>query len=162
VRCVDAEGEQIGVIPISQALNMARAAGLDLVEVAAQSQPPVCRIMDYGKFKFEQAKKEKSGKKNAAANKVKEIKFHANVEDHDYQTKLNRIREFLDEGHRVKVSLAFRGRENAHQEYGYQVIHRVLEDVQDIASGDKAPQKMGRFLYTLITPKPAAVRGKGA
>jgi translation initiation factor IF-3 len=157
---VDPEGNQIGVIAISEALNRARDAGLDLVEVAPQSQPPVCRIMDYGKFKFEQAKKDRSGKKNAAANKVKEIKFHANVEEHDYTTKLSRIREFLEEGHRVKVSLAFRGRENAHKEFGYQVIRRVLDDVEDIGTGDKSPQQMGRFLFTLITPKRPEVRSK--
>ncbi|HMP72664.1 MAG TPA: translation initiation factor IF-3 [Kiritimatiellia bacterium] len=154
VRCVDQNGEQIGVIPTREALNRAHTAGLDLVEVAPQAQPPVCRIMDYGKFKFDQQKKEKSSKKNASATKVKEIKYHANVDEHDYETKLRHIRDFIGEGHRVKVTLAFRGRENAHQEIGFNLINRVIEDCKDVAVKDREPQKMGRFVTTLLTPKP--------
>lgn len=139
---------------------LAHQRGLDLVEISPQAQPPVCRVMDYGKFKFDQAKKEKQARKNQSNTKVKEVKFHTNVEDHDYSTKLRHIRDFLEEGHRVKVSLMFRGRENAHQELGYEVVRKVIEDIQDIATADKAPQKMGRFLTVLVVPRPGGPKPK--
>jgi len=157
---VDVDGSQVGVVPTREALNLAQQRGLDLVEISPQAQPPVCRVMDYGKFKFEQAKKEKQSKKNQSNTKVKEVKYHTNVEEHDYQTKLRHIRDFLGEGHRVKVSLMFRGRENAHQELGYEVVRRVVADVADIAVADREPQKLGRFLSVLINPRPATARGK--
>jgi len=139
---------------------LAQQRGLDLVEISPQAQPPVCRVMDYGKFKFEVAKKEKQAKKNQSNTKVKEVKFHTNVEEHDYNTKLRHIRDFLEEGHRVKVSLMFRGRENAHQELGYEVVKRVVVDVSDIGTSDREPQKLGRFLSVLLNPKPATSRPK--
>ncbi len=157
---MDVDGSQVGVVPTREALNLAQQRGLDLVEISPQAQPPVCRVMDYGKFKFEQAKKEKQSKKNQSNTKVKEVKYHTNVEEHDYQTKLRHIRDFLGEGHRVKVSLMFRGRENAHQELGYEVVRRVVADVADIAVADREPQKLGRFLSVLINPRPATARGK--
>lgn len=157
---MDIDGSQVGVVPTREALLLAQKRGVDLVEVSPQAQPPVCRVMDYGKFKFEQAKKEKQARQNQTNTKVKEVKFHTNVEEHDYQTKLRHIREFLDEGHRVKISLMFRGRENAHQELGYEVVKRVVADCADIATSDREPQKMGRFLSILISPKPASARGK--
>lgn len=154
------DGSLVGVISTREALTLANQRGLDLVEISPQAQPPVCRIMDFGKYKFELAKKEKQARKNQSNTKVKEVKFHTNVEPHDYQTKLRHIREFLDEGHRVKVSLMFRGRENAHQELGYEVIRRVIIDVQDVATADKEPQKMGRFLSVLVVPRPAGAKKK--
>ncbi len=157
---MDVDGSQVGVVPTREALNLAQQRGLDLVEISPQAQPPVCRVMDYGKFKFEQAKKDKQSKKNQSNTKVKEVKFHTNVEEHDYQTKLRHIRDFLGEGNRVKVSLMFRGRENAHQELGYEVVRRVVADCGDIAVSDREPQKLGRFLSVLINPKPATARGK--
>jgi translation initiation factor IF-3 len=157
---VDVDGSQVGVVPTREALNLAQQRGLDRVEMSPQAQPPVCRVMDYGKFKFEQAKKEKQSKKNQSNTKVKEVKYHTNVEEHDYQTKLRHIRDFLGEGHRVKVSLMFRGRENAHQELGYEVVRRVVADVADIAVADREPQKLGRFLSVLINPRPATARAK--
>lgn len=157
---MDVDGSQVGVVPTREALNLAQQRGLDLVEISPQAQPPVCRVMDYGKYKFELAKKEKQSKKNQSNTKVKEVKFHTNVEEHDYQTKLRHIRDFLEEGHRVKISLMFRGRENAHQELGYEVVRRVVADCNDIAVSEKEPQKMGRFLTVLINPKPASARGK--
>lgn len=147
-------------MPTREALMLAQQRGLDLVEISPQAQPPVCKVMDYGKFKFEQAKKEKQAKKNQSNVKVKEIKFHTNVEEHDYHTKIRHIRDFLDEGHRVKVSLMFRGRENAHQELGYEVVKRVVADVSDIGVSDKEPQKLGRFLSVLLNPRPASSRTK--
>lgn len=162
VRCIDSDGSQVGIVPTREALLLAQKRGLDLVEISPQAQPPVCRVMDHGKFKFEIAKKEKMARKNSASGKVKEVKFHANVEAHDYQTKLRHIRDFIEEGHRVKVSLMFRGRENAHQELGYEVVKKVMEDCADIAVADREPQKMGRFLTVLINPKPATARAKPA
>lgn len=162
VRCIDADGRQVGIVSTREALNLAHQRGLDLVEISPQARPPVVRVMDYGKFKFEEAKKEKQARKNQSNVKVKEVKYHANVEPHDYQTKLRHIRDFLEEGHRVKVSLMFRGRENAHQELGYEVVKRVMEDCSDIAVSEKEPQKMGRFLNVLITPRPGGARPKPA
>jgi translation initiation factor IF-3 len=152
---VDVDGSQVGVVSTREALTLAHQRGLDLVEISPHAQPPVCRIMDYGKFKFEQAKKDKQSRKNQSNTKVKEVKYHTNVEEHDYQTKLRHIRDFLEEGHRVKISLMFRGRENAHQELGYEVVRRVVVDVQDIAIAEKEPQKMGRFLNVMVVPRPS-------
>lgn len=157
---MDEDGSQVGVVPTREALNLAQQRGLDLVEISPHAVPPVCRVMDYGKYKFELAKKEKNSKKNQSNTKVKEVKYHTNVEEHDYQTKLRHIRDFIEEGHRVKVSLMFRGRENAHQELGYEVVRRVVADCADIAAPDREPQKMGRFLSVLINPKPASARNK--
>jgi len=118
--------------------------------------------MDFGKFKFEQAKKDKQARKNQSNVKVKEVKYHSNVEENDYQTKLRHIHEFLGEGHRVKVSLMFRGRENAHQELGYELMQRVIADCQEIGMSDKAPTKLGRFLSIMIVPRPAGTKTKPA
>ena len=151
---MDFDGAQIGVITTSEALRLAEQRGMDLVEISPNAQPPVCRICDYGKYRYEIEKKEKQQRRHQSNTKVKEIKFHPNVEEHDYNTKLRHIRDFLDEGHRVKVSLMFRGRESAHQEFGYKVMHRCLKDVQDIAISERAPEQMGRTIYMLISPKP--------
>ncbi len=129
---------------------------MDLVEISPNADPPVCRIMDFGRFKYEQEKREKNARKSHAATKVKEIKFHANVDEHDYQTKIRRIREFIGEGHRVKVSLFFRGRENAHQELGFEIMNRVLRDCADVVTPDQAPTKMGRALMMMLAPRRGA------
>lgn len=155
---MDVDGSQVGVVPTREALELANRRGLDLVEVSPQAQPPVCRIMDYGKFKFDQSKKDKQARKNQSNTKVKEVKFHANVEEHDYQTKLRHMRDFLEEGHRVKVSLMLRGRENAHQDIGFEVVKRVMADCLDIATSDREPQKVGRFISTLVTPRPGGAK----
>jgi len=161
IRCIGANGEQLGVIATSHALRLAQDHGLDLVEVAPTARPPVCRIMDYGKYKYEMAKKEKSARRNqAAASKVKEVKFHANVADHDYQTKVRHIRDFLGEGHRVKVSLWFRGRENTHQEFGYEVMKRVVQDCSDISQMEQSPQLFGRNLIMRLAPRSGKARAQ--
>lgn len=108
--------------------------------------------MDFGKYKFELAKKEKEARKHQSNQRIKEVKFHPNVEEHDYQTKLRRIREFIEEGHRVKASLMFRGREQAHKEIGHQVMHRVIRDVDDVARAERSPEEMGRFIFLMLTP----------
>lgn len=154
VRLVGPNSEQLGVVSTKQALEEARKHQMDLVEIAPTAKPPVCRIMDYGKFKYEQGKKQKSTHRHASQTKVKEIKYHANVGEHDYLTKLRRIREFVEEGHRVKCSLYFRGRENDHREFGFQVFERVKQDVADIADPEQEARLMGRSLFMLLSPNP--------
>jgi translation initiation factor IF-3 len=155
VRVVDYDGSQAGVMPTSAALNLAQQRGMDLIEVAPQAVPPVCRICDYGKYKYELEKKEKQAKRHQSQTKVKEVKFHSNVEDHDFITKCRHIREFLAENFRVKVSLMFRGREQAHTELGYQVMSRVSKELQDVGITERSPEQMGRFLFMMISPRPA-------
>jgi translation initiation factor IF-3 len=153
IRCIGHDGEQIGVIPTREAQRMAREMGLDLVEVSPTARPPVCRIMDYGKFKYDRDKKERQAKKHQTNTKQKEIKFHANVGEHDYQTKLRHAIEFLEEGHRVKFSLYFRGRENAHQELGYELMQRVAADLAEHGTLEQTARKMGRSLIMMMVPK---------
>ena len=155
VRCIDADGSQIGVIPTREALMRAHEQGMDLIEVAPNAQPPVCRITDFGKYKYEEEKKEKASRKHQNVSKVKEVKYHSNVDEHDYQTKLRHIKEFIAEGHRVKVSLTFRGRESAHQDLGYQVMRRVLKDLEAVGTSENPPQQMGRSIIMLVSPRPA-------
>ena len=149
-------GEQIGVVATYEAQNQARAAGLDLVEISPTARPPVCRIMDYGKFLYEQSKKDKQNRRNAAATKVKEIQLHPSVGDNDYQVKLRHLKEFLADGHRVKVSLFFRGRENAHKELGFELMNRVLADVREIGLVEQAPKLLGKNILMVVMPNPKA------
>ncbi len=135
------------------ALALAERERLDLVEIAPNASPPVCRIMDFGKYKYDMEKKEREARRHQVATRVKEIQFHANVDDHDYQTKLRKVREFVQEGHRVKVALFFRGRENAHQELGYALLQRVMADCADIASPDQVPTLAGRMLVMMLGPR---------
>lgn len=158
VRLLAPDGSQIGIVSTAEALAKARAYNLDLVEIAPTAQPPVCRIMDFGKYKFEMAKKEKEARRHQAGQRVKEVKFHPNVEDHDYQTKLRHIREFLEAGHRVKASLMFRGREQAHKEFGHQLMHRLMKDVEGVAKIERPPEDLGRFLVMMLAPSPALRR----
>ncbi len=162
VRVVDADGSQAGILPTYEALQLARQRGLDLVEVAPTAQPPVCRIVDYGKYKYEIGKREKETRKSQVAQKIKEVKFHTSVDDGDYTTKIRHIREFIGEGHRVKVSLMFRGREQAHTELGHQLMRKVMKDVEDVARMDRAPEQMGRFINMMVNPLPAGKKAGGA
>ncbi|AKJ65665.1 Translation initiation factor IF-3 [Kiritimatiella glycovorans] len=161
VRLTGVKGEQIGVVQTRQAQRMADDAGLDLVEIAPTARPPVCRIMDYGKYKYEQDKKRKEAKKSQSQTKVKEVKFHVNVGDHDYETKLRHAREFIEDGNRVKGSLYFRGRENAHRDLGFDVMNRFVEDLSDIGTPEQKPRLMGRQIITLIVPAKKKGGGKG-
>jgi len=154
VRCIGPEGEQIGVISTREALQRAQQAGLDLIEIAPNAQPPVCRITDYGKFKYDLEKKEKQARKHQAATRVKEIQFHPNVGDHDYQTKMRHLREFLEHGFRIKVSLYFRGREGAHQDIGFEVMQRVIRDASDLGHAEQPPRLFGRNILMLLCPRP--------
>jgi len=153
IRCIDENGEQMGIIPTRQALIRAHEAGLDLVEISATTTPPVCRIMDHGKFKFEQEKKKKEQKKKQTVAKIKEVKFHVNIGDHDYQTKLRHAHEFIEGGDRVKVSLMFRGRENAHRELGFELMKRIIADCAELATVEQTPRLMGRNIFMMIIPK---------
>ena len=153
IRCIDEDGEQLGVIRTRDALVRAHEAGLDLVEINATANPPVCRIMDHGKFKYEQDKKKKEQKKRTTVVKLKEVKFHVNVGDHDYETKLRHAFEFLEEGHRVKFSLMFRGRENAHRELGFELMKRVTADIAEVATVEQAPRLQGRNIFMMVVPK---------
>lgn len=149
---IDEQGNQLGIMPTGQALVEANNRGLDLIEVAAKADPPVCRITDLGKFKYEQTKRQREARKHQHANKLKEIKLRLNIDDHDYQTKLNRMKEFLGEGHKVKVSVFFRGRENARPEYGNALLARVAEDIAGIGRPENQPRKVGRGMNMLVAP----------
>lgn len=145
---------------LNDALRRAQSQGMDLVEIAPNAQPPVCRIMDFGKFRYEQARKERDARKHQHATKVKELKFHANISEHDYAVKLRRIREFLQENIRVKVSLYFRGREMAHQDIGQNLMRRVIEDCADAGHTEMEPKMVGRGIHMMLAPKPASKKAK--
>lgn len=133
---------------------MAQEQGLDLVEISPTAEPPVCRIMDFGKYRYQENVKEKDARKNQHKQVIKEMKFHPNVGDHDYQTKINHIKEFLAKGHKVKLSLAFRGRENAHRELGFALITRVMKDTEDVSVVETTPRMMGRTILAMLGCKP--------
>ena len=155
VRCTSATGEMLGVLDTRDALRMAREQDLDLVEISPNANPPVCKIMDFGKYRYDQGQKKKQQRKHQHTTSVKEIKFRPNVGDHDYQTKVNHVRKFLEKGHKVKVSLTFRGRENAHRELGFAVVERVLKDCEEISSVDMAPKRVGRMIVSMLSPRSA-------
>ena len=152
VRTIDSTGKQVGVLPLEDALALARTSNLDLVEVAANADPPVCRILDYGKYRYEQTKKEKLAKKHQHAARVKEIRLRPNIEDHDLEIKERRVREFLEHGFKVKVSVAFRGREITHSEFGREVLDKVAASVADIGAPESEPRMTGRFMNLVIVP----------
>lgn len=156
VRLVGANGDQLGIVPTYEAQTKAREAGLDLVEISPTARPPVCRIMDYGKYRYELSKKEKLNRRNAAVTKIKEIQLHPSVGDHDYGVKLRHLKDFLAEGHRVKVSLFFRGRENAHKELGFALMNRVLADIHETGIVEQAPKLLGKNLLMVVMPNPKA------
>ncbi len=153
VRLVGAEGEQIGIKPFREALQMAIDANLDLVNVAPQAKPPVCRIMDYGKFRYEQQKKEKEARKNQKIVDLKEVWFRANIDEHDFQTKLRNVIKFLGEGDKVKCSVRFRGREIAHAAVGQRVLERVKTETADLCIIERQPKLEGRSMIMILAPK---------
>ncbi len=152
MRLISDDQEQLGVVTIEEALVAAEEAGLDLVEVSPNATPPVCRIMDYGKYQFEQRKKQQAAKKKQKQVNVKEIKFRPGTEEGDYQVKLRNLIRFLNDGDRVKVTLRFRGREMAHQELGRDLLKRVETDLSDYGSVDQFPRMEGRQMVMLIAP----------
>lgn len=153
VRVIGAEGDQLGILPRNEAVAMAREAGMDLVEVAATTDPPVCRIMDYGKFKYEQQKKKAEAKKRQSVVQIKEIKVRPKTDDHDYDTKIRHIRRFLEDGDRCKVTVFFRGREIVHKDRGLVILDRMVRDLADVAKLEQEPRAEGRTLQMLLVPK---------
>ena len=157
VRVIGADGEQVGVISLISALEMAYDKGFDLVLIAPQGDPPVCRIMDYGKFRFERDKKEKEARKKQQTVEVKEIQLSCRIDTHDFETKVNHARKFLTAGNKVKVILRFKGREMSHQELGREMLSRFQEACQDLGSVDKKPTLEGKFMSMMVNPlKPTA------
>lgn len=160
VRLIDETGEHTGVVAIDAALRRAAEVQLDLVEVSAKSKPHVCRIMDYGQYRYEQTKKQKEAKKKQKQIVVKEIKVRPRIEQHDYEFKLDHAINFLDHGDKVKFILQFRGRENAHKELGQVVLDRFIQDLADVGTVEQVPQTEGRFMNMTIAPLNAAQRKK--
>jgi translation initiation factor IF-3 len=152
VRLVGAEGEQLGILPFREAMQMAVDANLDLVNVAPTAKPPVCRIMDYGKFRYEQQKKEKENRKNQKVVELKEVRFSATIDEHDYQTKLRNVVKFLNDQDKVKCSIRFRGREIMHASVGQKVLERVAAEVEDIALQERRPKLEGRSMIMILAP----------
>lgn len=153
VRLIDDEGEQKGIISLDDAIQMANDAGLDLVEVAPNANPPVCKILDYGKYKFEQEKKLKESRKKQKLVKMKEIRMQPKIEKHDLAFKAKHVKQFLNEGNKVKVTIRFRGRELAHTELGKVVLENVLKLLEDGFNVDRPPQMEGRFMSMILSPK---------
>ena len=153
VRVVSAEGEQLGIMNTSEAIATARAAGLDLVEVAPDGKPPVCRIMDYGKFKFEQSKKEKEARRNQKIVNIKEIRFSPTIEEHDLNVKAKNAQKFLQEGDKVKVTIRFRGREVDHVSFGEKALGRFYDIVKDYCVVEKPAKLEGRNMIMILAPK---------
>lgn len=153
IRLVDENGEQVGVVPTLQAIQRAADIGLDLVEVSPNADPPVCKILDFGKLKYQEQKKKSEARKKQKTIDIKEIKLRPNIDDHDYDVKMRNARRFIDEGDKVKVTLRFRGRELAHQELGAQVLERVREELDGIAKVEQFPKMEGRQLIMVMAPR---------
>jgi len=154
VRVIGADGEQLGILSRNDALTQAKELGLDLVEVAATADPPVCRIMDYGKFKYETQQKKKEAKKRQTVVQIKEIKVRPKTDDHDYETKVRHILRFLEDGDRVKVTVFFRGREIVHKDRGQAILDRIVVDTKDAAKVEQEARAEGRTLQMLLSPLP--------
>ena len=153
VRLVDERGNMVGVVPRNDALTMAANAGLDLVEIAPNADPPVCKILDFGKFKYEEQKKKNEARKKQKIIEVKEIKLRPSIDDHDYDVKMRNMLKFIEEGDKVKVTMRFRGRELAHQELGMDVLMRVRGDLEEIAKVEQMPRMEGRQMTMVMSPK---------
>ena len=152
VRVIDEAGEQIGILKTQEALALAKERGLDLVEVAPNASPPVCRIMDFGKFKYQQQKRKQEAKKKQTVIQIKEVKFRPKTDEHDFQTKLKHITRFLENGDRCKVTVFFRGREIVHKDRGLAMLERVLEETKDMVKVEQAPKAEGRTMNMLLSP----------
>ncbi len=153
VRLIDADGEQVGVVGLAEALAKADDGGLDLVEISPNSDPPVCKILDYGKYKYEEQKKRNEARKKQKVIEVKEVKMRPGIEQHDYDVKMRAMRRFLGEGDRVKVTLRFRGRELAHQHLGMKVLDRIRDDLEDVAKVEQLPKMEGRQMIMVVAPR---------
>lgn len=160
MRVIGTDGKQLGVLSLGDAINMARANAVDLVEIAPNATPPVCRLVDYGKFRYEQSKRDKEAKKHQHANKVKEIQLSPSIDPHDFGVKLNHAIDFLCEDMKVKVTLRFRGRELAHKEFGFQQVNKFMKDVAPWGHPDFEPKLVGKGINLMLSPLPRNKRAK--
>jgi translation initiation factor IF-3 len=153
IRLVDENGDMVGVVPRNEGLDMAADAGLDLVEISPNADPPVCKILDFGKYKYEEQKKKNEARKRQKVIEVKEVKFRPSIDDHDYDVKMRSMHKFIGEGDKVKVTMRFRGRELAHQELGMDVLMRVKDDLDSVAKVEQFPRMEGRQMTMVVSPK---------
>jgi translation initiation factor IF-3 len=162
VRVIGANGEQLGILAIEQALRLAQDEGFDLVEVSPLAKPPVCKIMDYGKFKYTEKKKQNEAKKKQVVVQLKEVKLRPRTEEHDYDVKIRKIREFLAEANKARVTVMFRGREMSHRELGQKVLERVIGDLKEAAVIESAPRMEGRQMFMILAPNPRMLQSQRA
>ncbi len=160
VRVIDDAGQQLGIMSPQQALAVARQKGLDLVEVAPMAQPPVCRIMDFGKYQYQEQKRSREARKHQKVIEVKEIKFRPKVDEHDYQFKKKHIERFLADGDKVKATIFFRGREIAHPEIGRRILERLIQELSDVAVAESMPRMEGNTMHTILSHRPGAAAPK--
>ena len=153
VRVIDFEGKQLGILPIAEALAEAGRVGMDLVEVAPNSSPPVCRIMDYGKFRYQQSKKMQVARKSAATVQIKEMRLRPKIDEHDREIKIRKVKEFLEDGDKVKISMLFRGREIAYTSIGFKIMESIREELESIATVEQHPRIEGRSMVMVVSPK---------
>jgi translation initiation factor IF-3 len=160
VRVIDDTGQQLGIMPPQQALTIAKQKGLDLVEIAATATPPVCRIMDFGRYQYQEQKRARQAKKHQKIIEVKEIKFRPKVDEHDYQFKKHHIERFIEDGDKVKATIFFRGREMAHPEIGHRILMRLIEDLAEVAVAETMPRQEGNQMHTILTGKKGGAKPK--
>ncbi|AFN73314.1 translation initiation factor IF-3 [Melioribacter roseus P3M-2] len=153
IRLIDEKGEQVGIVSVKEALNRAREAGMDLVEIAPQAKPPVCKIIDYGKFAYEQQKREKMQKKKQQVTVLKEIRLHPNTDTHDFEFKARHAAKFIEDGNKVKVSVIFKGRELAYTEIGEELLRKFLDKLSDVAKVEQEPKFEGRAMHAILAPQ---------
>lgn len=153
MRLIGADGDQLGVVSKLKAFELAKEAKLDLVVVSEQSDPPVCKILDFGKLAYDQKRKHKNQKKNQVVQKLKELRFHLNTDEHDYQTKLSHATEFLEKGNKVKIALVFRGREAAYKDKGFELINRAIKELAELGTPDGTPNMTGKTILVTMNPK---------
>jgi len=162
VRLVGPEGEQVGIVPIGKALELAAEADLDLVEVAPMARPPVCKLMDYGKFKYESAQKAREAKRNQALTVIKEMKLLPKIDPHDYETKKGHVERFLRQGDKVKITIMFRGREQSRPELGFRLLQRLAEDITELGFVESSPKQDGRNMVMVVAPHRSAKASRPA
>ena len=155
LRVIDSDGTQLGIMPLRRAMELAEQKNLDLVKIAPQANPPVCKIIDYGKFRFEQAKREKEARKNQRVVEIKEVRLSLNIDTHDFETKRNHALRFISEGNKVKASIRFRGREMGHPEQGLEIMRRFADAMSEVANVEKPAKLEGRTMLMFLAPKPA-------
>lgn len=160
VRVVSERGEQLGILTVREALMKAEIAGLDLVEIAPNAKPPVCKIINYGKFRYDQTKREKESRKSQHQVKVKEVKLKPNIDVHDFNTKLKRARDFIEKGNKVRITCMFRGREMLHMDLGYNLVNKFCEELKDVSSVEAPTKQMGRSITTVLAPSGKKVKIK--